>query len=284
MAGNATRAPKRVGPAQRREQITRLITRQGPVDVDHLAGVFDVTASTIRRDLSVLTASGDVTRTYGGAMARPRAAEASVGQRSGMALREKEAIARTAATFVEDGETIILDAGTTVGRLATRLRTRPGLTVITNGMTALAELADVEELHVICLGGDLRSISKGFVGPLAELVLTRLTADRVFLGADSLDARLGICEANPAQTRLKELMMSHADRVYVLADSSKLGHAAFDAWAPVEKPWTLITDGGATDAQLAPFRDRADARVIVADDPDRSDDTPEGVGSLSSPR
>ena len=264
MAAETMSGPGRIRPSERREQITRLISREGLVDVDQLARFFDVTPSTIRRDLSALTASGELTRTYGGAIAAGINGEPSLGQRATMAPTEKEDIARLASRYVSDDETVILDAGTTVGRLARRLRSRHRLTVITNGMTALAELADADDVHVISLGGDLRGISQGFVGPLAELALTRLTADRVFLGADSLDARLGICEASPVQTRLKELMMSHADHVYVLADSTKLGRAAFDAWAPIEKPWTLITDALATEAQLAPFRDRGDATVLVA--------------------
>ncbi|PZF66108.1 DeoR/GlpR transcriptional regulator [Curtobacterium sp. MCBD17_013] len=255
----------KTGAAQRREQIKQLTSRAGLVDVEQLAETFDVTPSTIRRDLAQLTADGELARTYGGAIATSAAGqEPSLGQRTTMAVAQKEQIARLASTFVQEGETLILDAGTTTGSLARRLRGRSGLTVITNGMTTLAELSDDEHVHVIGLGGDLRNISQGFVGPLAELALTRLTADRAFLGADSLDARLGICEASPVQTRLKELMMDHADHVYVLADSSKLGRAPFDAWAPIEQPWTLITDAGATEEQLAPFRARGDVTVLVA--------------------
>jgi DeoR/GlpR family transcriptional regulator of sugar metabolism len=257
-------AVSRLKPSQRREQITRLITRDGLVDVEQLAEAFDVTPSTIRRDLSRLTASGELARTYGGAIATGLNAEPTLDQRATMSIAQKEQIARLAATFVGADETLILDAGTTIGRLARRLHGRSGLTVITNGVTTLTELADAEGVHVISLGGDLRNISQGFVGPLTELALTRLTADRAFLGADSLDARLGICEASPVQTRLKELMMEHADHIYVLADSSKLGRAAFDAWAPIEKPWTLITDSDASEEQLAPFRSRGDATVLLA--------------------
>ncbi|HVT68700.1 MAG TPA: DeoR/GlpR family DNA-binding transcription regulator [Trebonia sp.] len=255
----------RLKASQRREQIKRLTSVQGLVNVEQLAESFDVTPSTIRRDLSLLTERGELARTYGGAIATGGGREATLGQRATMATGQKEHIARLAATFVADGETLILDAGTTTGRLARRLRERDGLTVITNGMTALAELADAEKVNVVCLGGDLRHISQGFVGPMTELTLSRLTADRAFLGADSLDARLGICEASPVQTRLKELMMAHADHVYVLADSSKLGRAAFDAWAPIERPWTLITDAGATEEQLVPFRDQGGVTVLVAE-------------------
>jgi DeoR/GlpR family transcriptional regulator of sugar metabolism len=261
----------RLKASHRREQIKRLISAQGLVNVEQLAGSFDVTPSTIRRDLSLLTARGELARTYGGAIATGQDREASLGQRARMATVQKEHIARLAASFVADAETVILDAGTTTGRLARRLRGRHGLTVITNGLTTLTELADAEGVNVICLGGDLRHISQGFVGPLAELCLARLTADRAFLGADGLDAQLGICEASPVQTRLKELMIDHAGHVYVLADSSKLGSRPFGAWAPIRRPWTLITDTGASEEQLAPFRALKEVRVLLAGGADGKD-------------
>jgi DeoR/GlpR family transcriptional regulator of sugar metabolism len=267
----------RLNASQRREQIKRITSAQGLVNVDQLAETFDVTPSTIRRDLSLLTERGELARTYGGAMATGQDREATLGQRAEMASAQKEQIARVAATFVTDGETLILDAGTTTGRLARRLRHREGLTVITNGMTTLGELGDAEGVQVLCLGGDLRQISQGFVGPLAELCLSRLTADRAFLGADALDARFGICEASPVQTHLKEQMMNRADHVYVLADSSKLGRAPFDAWAPIERPWTLITDWGASEEQLGPFRALSVATVLVAGGRDEE----RGAGELS---
>jgi DeoR/GlpR family transcriptional regulator of sugar metabolism len=260
----AAHAPEhRLRAGERRALIERLVTTQGAAHVEELAQSLDVTPSTIRRDLSLLTEQGKLARTYGGAMPATHPPEASLGQRAGQAVAEKDRIARWAAGQVAEGDTIILDAGTTTGRLARHLRDRAGLTVITNGLTALTELAEAEGVEVIVLAGTLRHISQGFVGPLAELTLSRLTADRVFLGADGLDARLGICEASLLQTRLKELMIERAAEVFVLADSTKLGQSPFTAWAPIERPWTLVTDSGVTDETLAPFRALPATRVVV---------------------
>jgi len=254
---------QRMSAARRRELIERLVEAQGAVHVEELARSWDVTASTIRRDLSLLTEQGKLARTYGGAMAAAGPAEPSVEHRATLSVAEKERIANWAAARVGEGDTVILDAGTTTGRLAQRLRAHTNLTVITNGITSITELADAEGVEVVALGGALRHISHGFVGPLAELTLSRLTADKVFLGADGLDARWGICEASLSQTRLKELMMARAAEIYVLADSSKLGQAPFTAWAPLERPWTLVTDTAATDEQLADFRALAHTQVVL---------------------
>jgi DeoR/GlpR family transcriptional regulator of sugar metabolism len=254
-----------VNPQERREQILAWLAH-GAARVDELAGMLDVTESTIRRDLIHLREQGHIVRTYGGAVVGPPAspvAEQSLDERAVLARREKDAIARHATRYVTSARTILLDAGTTTGRLAHHLVHARGLTVATNGLTALAELARAEDVEVIVLGGRLRHVSQGLVGPITEQVLRRITAQAAFLGADGLVAGRGICEADASQTWLKELMAAQAERVYVLADSSKLGHAPFDVWAPLDLPWTLITDDGAAEEQLEQFRALPQASVDV---------------------
>lgn len=107
--------------------------------------------------------------------------------------------------MIRPGENILLDAGSTVGALAHELRGFEKLSVTTPGINTMQELADSEG-EVDCLGGRLRSLSQSFVGPLAEAALERMSFDRVFLGADAVTAEDGICEADHAQTRLKERM------------------------------------------------------------------------------
>lgn len=247
----------------RRETIERLVITRGVANVAALAHQWAVSPSTIRRDLALLTDQGKLARTYGGAMPAVRAGEPSLTERSGLAVTQKQRIAQWAADQVSDGQTLILDAGTTTGQLASCLTARTNLTVITNGLTAIDELATADGIDVVVLAGTLRQISQGFVGPLTELTLSRLSADRAFLGADGLRPDRGICEASLAQTRVKELMVARSREVFVLADHSKLGYAPFTAWAPLEIPWTLVTDGDATDAQLAPFRAADHVTVVV---------------------
>jgi DeoR/GlpR family transcriptional regulator of sugar metabolism len=255
--------PRRLRAPDRRALIARMIQTDGTVVVEELARSLEVTPSTIRRDLALLTEQGTIARTYGGAMSAGHTAEPTLGQRSGLAVAEKDRIGRWAAARIAQGDTVILDAGTTTGRVAHHLRGRTELTVITSGLTALRELAEADGVELITLAGTLRHVSQGFVGPLAELTLSRLTADKVFLGADGLDAKLGICEASLQQTALKELMARRGGQVYVLADSSKLGQSPFTAWAPLTGPWTLVTDSGATDDQLAPFRALPEVDVVT---------------------
>ncbi|GAA2160297.1 DeoR family transcriptional regulator [Humibacillus xanthopallidus] len=254
-------------PAQaRRDEIVRLATTTGLASVEQLSDEFDVTASTIRRDLAKLTAQGKLARTYGGAMSLAHHPEASLRQRLGEAHVAKRDIARWAAAQIEPGETVLLDAGSTTGALADEITASEALTeltVVTAGISAMGALSDSPGIDVIGLGGRLRPLSQAFVGPLAESAVQRLSFDRAFMGADSVHAERGICEADLEQTRLKELMMSRADHTYVLAHAAKLGQSPFHAWAVMPARWTLVTDASATPDALQAFRDNG-VEVVVA--------------------
>jgi DeoR/GlpR family transcriptional regulator of sugar metabolism len=247
----------------RRSEIVRLATVSGLANVEELATILGVTASTIRRDLALLTSQGKLARTYGGAMALVPHPEASLRQRKVQAYEAKRAIGIWAAAQVRDGETVLLDAGSTTGAMATALASRQGIVVATVGLNALEELADAAGLEVLSLGGRLRPLSQGFVGPLTEASLERMTFDRAFIGADGVVANRGICEADLTQTRQKELMMRNAETVYVLAHAAKLGQRPFHAWAAMPARWTLVTDSSADTIELNRFRDCGVQVVVV---------------------
>jgi DeoR/GlpR family transcriptional regulator of sugar metabolism len=251
-------------PETRRDEIVRLATTAGTANVEDLAIHFRVTASTIRRDLAALNARGRLARTYGGALGLVAHPEASLRERMGEAYQEKRAIARWAAARAEPGESLLLDAGSTVGAVARELRFARDLRVTTVGLTALQELADAPGIQVECLGGRLRRLSQSFLGPLTEAALERMTFDRVFLSADAVTPGKGICEADLEQTRLKELMARRAGTTYVLAHGAKLGKSPFHAWARLPLPWTLVTDASASEEDVNAFVAEG-VTVVVAD-------------------
>jgi DeoR/GlpR family transcriptional regulator of sugar metabolism len=238
---------------RRQEEIVRLATTTGLTSVDELSATFAVSPSTIRRDLARLQSLGRLARTFGGAIAIQSPSEDPVGRRLQEAFHAKRGIARWAAQQIRPGDTVALDSGSTVAALAHQLRLARDVTVATTNLRVMQELAGAGSVHVECLGGTLRRLSEGLVGPLAEMALERLTFDRAFLGADGVTAEDGICEADLQQTRLKELLASHAGRTYVLAHAEKLGRRPFHARARLPRGWTLVTDDSANSAALAPF-------------------------------
>ena len=255
--------PPVLGSRRRRAEIVRLAEAGGLATVAEMAEHFAVTASTIRRDLAQLESAGRLTRTYGGAVVPPHHGESSLQQRIGEAFTEKLAIARWAAQQIEPGDAVVLDAGSTVAALAHRLRHRTDLTISTTSLAVLGELNGVDGGPVVhCLGGTLRPVSQALVGPIAEGALDRMSFDRAFLGADSVDAERGICEADLGQTRLKELMARRCRQVYVLAHAAKLGRRPFHAWTPLTPGSTLVTTGDG--AAVERFRERGVRVVTVA--------------------
>jgi DeoR family transcriptional regulator, fructose operon transcriptional repressor len=253
--------------AERRQLILEAV-RAGDGSVRELSARFAVSASTIRRDLERLGAEGHVARTYGGAVGGISRLERSLDERERHRRAEKEAIAAAAEAMVGDGEVLILDAGSTIGRLAARLTFREGLTVITNGLNSLMTLAHAPAVSVIVLGGTLRALNQATLGPMTVEALRRVRADRVFISGSAVHPEHGVAAPTLAHAYLKTVMIEHAREVVVLADHSKLGAAPSQFWTPLERPWTLVTDPGA-DAQVRlRFQAVPDATVVVAPGPD----------------
>ncbi len=242
---------------KRRESILAAIA-SGTVDVEDLAGRFGVSPSTVRRDLQRLSAEKAVMRTYGGAILAQPAIEEPLAEREQTNRLAKEAIAHTALDYIEEGDTVILDGGSTVTAFGQLLRHRT-LQVITNNIKLVASLADAPNITLVALGGSVRTISLTTYGPLAEEAMRCMTAAKFFTSADGLVAGRGLCEATLEQASLKRLMMRQAAETFVLADASKLGRASQPAWAPLSNRWTLITE--AEMDRCRPF-ERDGARIV----------------------
>ena len=249
--------------ATRRATIADLAMTSGLMSVEALSERFDVTSSTIRRDLARLVAEGRVARTYGGAIPTGVHSESTLPQRRGEAHAEKAAIARWAAEQVDSGDTVLLDAGSTVAELADLLRPVDDLTVGTVSLSVVSALSDAAGVTVECLGGTLRPLSQGFYGPLAEAALERMTFDSVFLGTDGVSLEGEICEADLAQTRLKEMMIRRSEKVFVLAHGTKIGLTPFHATLRLSPPWTLVTDSSAPADKVDELRSLGVSVVVI---------------------
>ena len=225
-------------------------------NVEQLSATLGVSEATVRRDLTTLARQRRLVRTYGGATALigVHEPEASLDERKSTQREQKEAIAQAAAMHVRDGDTVMLDGGTTCAALARHLYARQDLHVVTNNLLVVSTLANARGVQLTLIGGDVRSSSMSTLGPLAELVLSRLSVDKAFLGADGVVAEFGLCEASAQQAYLKDCIIRRAAQIVVLADTDKLGRARQQHWTPIEREWRLITSARADEASLAPFR------------------------------
>ncbi len=236
---------------ERRRAIVDFVNQHGRALVRELAKKFGSSEITIRRDLEMLHERGLVYRTHGGALPIRAGSESDrdLTQRELQHPREKLKIAAAAARMVQEGQSIILDSGSTTTAIARALRDFHELTVITNAINIAAELAG-GTVDVILTGGMLRKNSYSLVGPLAEESLRRLKADILFLGVDGFDTHSGLSTPNLLEAQLNRLMVSIAAKVIAVCDSSKFGRSSLSSIVPISGIHGVITDREIPKAEL----------------------------------
>jgi DeoR/GlpR family transcriptional regulator of sugar metabolism len=218
------RTKSKLRQMQRLEAIREELLRADEVSIDELAGRFQVSGMTVRRDLELLESRGDVIRTHGGAsLARRLTFEFSFRDKQNRNSRQKSRIARRAATYVEDGQVVMLDTGTTTLEIARQLADRHNLTVITTSLAIVSALQFAAGVRVVLLGGFLRGGSPDLHGPLTEQNAEMFRTDIAFMGADAVDSDGNTYADDLQLVNLNRKMAAHATRVVVVADSSKFG-------------------------------------------------------------
>lgn len=231
----------------RRDQIIQILTNEGSVKVEKLSTRFDVSAVTIRNDLEFLEQKGIVHRTYGGALLRNNVYnDPSLEEKQKLHSDEKQRIGMEAAGMIQDGDTILLDSGTTTREIAIRIKDRTNLTVMTNAINIALELAGIPEIRVMLTGGVLREKSYSLVGPEAESTMRNYYFDKLFLGVDGLDLEYGLTTSHPQEAQLNRLMVERANQVIAVTDSSKFGRHSFSFICGLSPIATLITDTNLT--------------------------------------
>ncbi|MFI7195593.1 DeoR/GlpR family DNA-binding transcription regulator [Nocardia nova] len=243
---------------RRREIMHRLVT-DGYVEAKTLADELGVDASTIRRDLDALERAGQAQRTHGGARPAPGAtAKLPYAMKEGEHLDQKAAIGIAAAARVRDGQTVILDSGSTTYEIARALRNHTGLTVITNDLRIAKHMAETPGVRLLVTGGELLGSVFTLVGERAIAFLSDYTADWAFLGADAVDLEAGITNMNTLEVPLKRAMIAAAAQALVVADSSKFGRRALAKVAGFDE-----IGGAITDSDLDPAVSRRFGELVI---------------------
>ncbi len=228
---------------ERRDSIIKLIQKNGKVRVDDLSEQFDVSSVTIRNDLDFLEKKGICHRTHGGALIRKNVYEdPTLEEKQKRSKKEKERIGGRALDFINDGDSILLDSGTTTLEIAYRLNSKKNLTVMTNALNIALKLLSFDDINIMVTGGTLRKESYSLVGPEAEASIKNYYFDKLFLGVDGLDFDLGLTTPNPMEAQLNRIMVSRAQQVIAVSDSSKFGRRSFSQICKIDAIHTLITD------------------------------------------
>ncbi|MGN7454171.1 DeoR/GlpR family DNA-binding transcription regulator [Paenibacillus pasadenensis] len=241
----------------RQHEIMKLLELRQQATIAELAEAFQVSQMTIRRDLEQLQAEGKIQRSHGGAVKVQRFMGAGYDQRASENRSEKLAIARAAARHVEDGMSIILDAGTTIAAMVGELERFKGLKIITRDLHTALLLSDEKRFgsfDVYCTGGRISKWAYSLDGIYAEKMLGSVTVDAAFLTCEAVSHAKGAMAWSPVLVGPREAAMNAAAKSYLLADADKFSYSSLAIFAPADGFDEIITDDRLNEAEADAYR------------------------------
>ncbi len=250
--------------AERRNKTIKLLKDNGQVSVTELSKMLNVSEVTIRKDLYYLEKQNFLIRTHGGAMKNDYLVHDQHFEEKGKQYSaEKRRIGEVAAQMVEDGESLMLDAGSTVMQIARNLHNKKGLIVLTPAINIALELIRIPEIQIMVMGGILRNTSAAVVGSYAETMVKEHFCSKLFLAADGFDPSFGLTTTNAMEAHLNRMMIDSAQETIVVIDSSKFGRRGLSRICGIEHINVVITDSGVSDSMKTMLKD-SNIKIIVA--------------------
>ena len=230
---------------ERRTKIIELLEKHGQITVGNLSKRFKTSEVTIRNDLKALHERGLIRRAHGGAVKIATVSmDPSLKIKAELHADEKRRIGAAAAEMINDGDSVILDSGTTTHQIARQIKHKKDLKVITNGLNIAMELFGANDIQLIFLGGVIRQNSLSAVGHFAEDILAQLSADKLFLAVDACDLDFGLSTPNVEESQVNQAMARIAKGKILVADSSKFGKRSLSRIIPLSEIDVIVTDRG----------------------------------------
>jgi DeoR/GlpR family transcriptional regulator of sugar metabolism len=233
----------------RKRIIIELLQENGSVNVKDLSTYFHVTMMTVRRDLDEIESDKLITRTHGGAIYRISSDsihELPTLRRMPLMIEEKQQIAKKAAKLIEKDDMIFLGSGTTTLYIAKEIAMRDDISVITNSLTILNELATNGKMTLIAVGGFLRRSEYSMIGHFANNMIKELHVDKLIMGMRGIHPRFGLTSAHPQELMTDKLLINISEKVIIVADHTKIGHVAASLTEQLSAADLIITTSKAS--------------------------------------
>jgi DeoR/GlpR family transcriptional regulator of sugar metabolism len=246
----------------RLQSILEVLVQAERISVEKLSESFDVSPSTIRRDLMLLQKQGLLRRDYGGAASveplfyEAFALDSSFQEQVSRQSQEKRRIGAAAAELVADGETIAFSAGTTTTQVARSIPFRRRITIFTNAVNMAMELGMRKHFNVVLTGGAMRGAWFSLVGSMAVEVAQRMFYDKLFLGVSGISTEAGLTDHHPDEAAVNRVLIAQSRQKIIVADHTKFSVVAKYALASLESADLIITDTGLSEEEAASFLDR----------------------------
>jgi DeoR family transcriptional regulator, myo-inositol catabolism operon repressor len=250
--------------SKRIEEIKNYIYTNRTVTLEELCNKFDVSMSTLRRDLDDVLHEGNIKKIYGGVTATQKKGLVSFDERNIANREQKERIAIKAASLVENGDIIFIDSGTTTLHMIEAIKDKNDITILTNNIEIIMQAIPYENINIISLSGTLNRKTLSFTGTMAAQVLQNYNISKAFMASTGFSIENGITNSSPLETDLKQMAVQRSRQTYLLADSTKSGVISLMTYCTLDKLDALITDNRPP-KDICDFMEQHGIRIITAD-------------------
>lgn len=250
---------------QRRQKILELIQEEGSARVRQLSEIFGVSEPTIRQDLERLEADDYIVKSHGGAVLKTVQQQVRTMSLQHLENIEKKAlIGHKAAEFIEDGDSIILDSGSTTTEIAKNLNAKQNLKIITNALNIAFLVGGNASFELMVTGGDFKAPTLSLTGAKAADFFDQIHVNKLFLATGGISENDELTYPGLSDLPVKRAMIQAASVVYLVADSTKIGKASFASLGDIDQVDYLITDAGISENVRAAYQQRG-IRVVIAE-------------------
>ncbi|CAG5068808.1 HTH-type transcriptional repressor GlcR [Dyadobacter sp. CECT 9623] len=247
---------------ERKKKIIAAVFETGSLSVFQLADQLAASPATIRRDLHEITQEGLLIRTHGGAMRTESAVVTSFTGKKAADSIQKEKIGEAAASYVQDGDTIFMDCGSTVFQMCLYLKKKNNIRVITNSLPIVAELIDNPTVTINLIGGELDSSRKAVHGAKAVEHVNSYHAAKAFIGVDGISPENGLSAHSETESSITSAFIQNCENVYLLCDSSKIGRDSYIKFAALTDISFLITDNRLEESTAMSLKEKGIGEVV----------------------
>ncbi len=250
--------PKRI------EEIRNYINENKTVTLDQICSKFDISKSTIRRDLSEILENSDIKKIYGGVTVLSNKEMSSFDERNLTNQSAKTRIAAATAELIEDGDIIFIDSGTTTMHVIDYISTKKNITILTNNMEIINRAIPYSDINVISLSGTLNRKTLSFIGSSAVQLLQGFNISKALIATTGYSIASGLTCSSPLEADLKRMAIQRSQAVYLLADSTKCGPVSLITYCSLSKVNVLITEANPPVEVVNYIKDH-NGRIILAD-------------------
>ncbi|MED5020394.1 DeoR/GlpR family DNA-binding transcription regulator [Paenibacillus chibensis] len=249
-------------PLERQKKILDLLAVKKVLKMNELTDELDISVDTLRRDIHLLSSQGKIEKIYGGIKLVDRFGESSMDERMVNHLEEKEQIARKCSEFIQDGDCIYIDSGSTTYQIAKYIKQKKKLTVITNSIPVINELMNCE-VELIMIGGKIRQDEQSVVAFDYIFNFHELNVRKAFICCSGITIERGISDYNLEEAVTRKKMIELSKEVFVAADSTKFGKDVTISIAPLDRIHTIVTDVNVDRSFLPKFK-KTDTSLVIA--------------------